>query len=145
MLPFTTCQLSEVLKQGPLTKIILNFSHSAKTLDYQSNATYKAETERLMQSAIDMYRQMWPAFKHKLPFHSSIANLLGVNQFFSLTVRCMDEFMDESIAIGGSMTTCFQGRLSMNELDWNAFEEAREHTMADGTRSSSPSVRHTVR
>lgn len=96
-----------------------------------------------MELAVDMYRELWPALKHKFPAQFGLAYRLPPNQFFSLTVQCEEDSI--ALPAGFSVTTCFQGRLSTNELDWNTFEEAREQTMADGTRFSLPTMRHTVR
>jgi hypothetical protein len=134
-------QLGELLKQDPLTKIVLTIDHSAKSFDYHSNAIHKAESEKLMQSAVDMYQKIWPIFKHKFSPHTRERLSSPEDQFFSLTIQSWEG----SIATGYCMNIFFEGRLTTYELDQNSFWEERRLARADGTTSSPPRTLHTVR
>jgi hypothetical protein len=70
-----------------------------------------------MRSAIDMYQQIWPVFKHKFWAQTGRRLASAPNPFFSVTIESYE---------GYSIRTLFNGGLSADERDQNSFRMERE-------------------
>lgn len=134
-------QLEELLKQGPRTEMeVIIYCHPRFT-DYQTITPPQINTDALMRAAVDLYRKIWPVFKHKFPTQTRQRRISAPNPFFHLSVQ----YWKGSIARGYFRAIFFEGRLTIHVRDRDSFWEAREQAGGDGTRISTPRALNTVR
>jgi hypothetical protein len=132
---FSPSQLSELLKQEPLTEITLYTVFSSA---HHSDLSYEAAKEHLMQSAVDMYRQLWPVFKHKFWTQTGHRVPSAPAGFFQMEIL-------EILSPGPESAALFSlAKFVTVADDQNSFLVVRTEIEEDGTVSSLPSSRHTV-